>query len=115
MGLAGAQGYANAITSSQYMNSMNAQGESISTLVGSANRAGIGSAGSAASQAAQTWFNQRVQNSFDYVYVPNIDSKTGHPMKVVVNISKEIHIDYNNNARKVDYENDQMLLNNQLD
>jgi len=36
-------------------------------------------------------------------------------MKVVVNISKQIDIDYNNKARKVDYESDQTLLNSQLD
>jgi len=115
MGLAGAQGYANAIQNSQYMNSMSSEGGAVSALIGSADRAGIGAGGSAAAQAAQTWFNQRVQNSFDYVYVPNVDPATGKPMKVVVNISKEISIDYNNSSRKVDYEQDKNLLNSQLD
>ncbi len=115
MMLSGAQGYANAISSSQYMNSTTPDGGTISTLVGSADKAAIGQGGSAAAQAAQTWWNQRVENSFDYVYVPNINPKTGKPMKVVVNITQQIPINYDPNARKVNYESSIDALNSHLD
>ena len=109
MGLAGLQGYASAFSQSQYSGSITPEGGSISTLVGSANNAAIGQGGSAAAQAAQTWWNQRVQNSFDYVYVPNRDDATGKLMKVVVNMSKQILINYDPNARKVNYEANSLL------
>ncbi len=104
MGLAGAEGYANALTSSQYMHSVTPEGRPISMLIGQANKAAVGQAGAAATQAAQTWWNRRVQNSFDYVYVPNVNPKTGRPMKVVVNIMQQIPINYDPTARKVSYE-----------
>lgn len=115
MAFAGAEGYANAISDSQYMTSANSDGNNIRTLIGSANKAAIGQGGSAAAQAAQTWWNRRVQNSFDYVYVSNVDSKTGNPMKVVVNISKQISINHDSNARKVSYENALQTNNSRLD
>jgi integrating conjugative element protein (TIGR03752 family) len=115
MGLAGAEGYANAISSSQYMNSATPEGGAISMLVGSANRAAIGQAGSAAAEAAQTWWNRRVQSSFDYVFVPNFNKKTGRPMKVVVNITQQIPINYDSKARKVNYEDTIQQINRQLD
>lgn len=115
MAFAGAQGYANAISNSQYMTSTTPDGGDIHTLIGSANKAAIGQGGSAAAQAAQTWWNRRVKNSFDFVYVSNVNSKTGHPMKVVVNITKQIPINHDSNARKVSYENSLQSNNNQLD
>lgn len=115
MAFAGAEGYANAISDSQYMTSANSDGNNIRTLIGSANKAAIGQGGSAAAQAAQTWWNRRVQNSFDYVYVSNVDPKTGNPMKVVVNISKQISINHDSNARKVSYENALQTNNSRLD
>ncbi|MCW5588129.1 MAG: TIGR03752 family integrating conjugative element protein [Legionellales bacterium] len=104
MGLSAAEGYANALSSAQYRNSTTAEGATFSTLIGSANKAALGQGASAASQAAQTWWNRRVQNSFDYVYVPNIDHQTGKPTKVVVNITQQIPINYDVSARKVSYE-----------
>lgn len=104
MGLAGAEGYANALASSQYLHAMTPEGGSISTLIGSANKAALGHGLSSAAQAAQTWWNRRVQNSFDYVYVPNVDPTTGHAMHVVVNITHPIAINYDPTARKVSYD-----------
>ncbi len=112
MGLAGAEGYASAISSSQYMNKTTPEGGTINTLIGSANKAAIGQGGAAAAEAAQTWWNQRVKNSFDYVYVPNINPKTNKPMKVVVNITQQIPINHDPSARKVNYENNENSLQN---
>ncbi len=113
MALGAAEGYANAVTRSQYMSTTNSEGETLSTLIGDANKAGLGQAGSTASQAAQTWWNRRVQNSFDFVYVPNVIN--GHLMKVAVNITQQIDINRDLNARKVDYANSQNKINNKLD
>lgn len=115
MGLAGMQGYANALSSAQYSNTMTTEGTSMSALMGSANKAAAGQGLSAASVAAQNWWNQRVKNSFDYVYVSNVNAQTGQPMKVVANITKAISIDYDNKARKVNYADELQTTPAQLD
>jgi integrating conjugative element protein (TIGR03752 family) len=115
MGLSAGQGYANAITDSQYMNSTTPEGVSIHTLMGNANKAAIGQGGSAAAEAAQTWWNRRVQNSFDYVYVSNVSLKTGKLMTVAVNITQQIPINYDKKARKVNYEDTLQKINRELD
>lgn len=115
MGLSAAEGYANALSSAQYRNSTTAEGATFSTLIGSANKAALGQGASAASQAAQTWWNRRVQNSFDYVYVPNIDHQTGRPTKAVVNITQQIPINYDVSARKVSYEDTLQTDHRELD
>lgn len=115
MGLAGAEGYANALASSQYLHAMTPAGGSISTLIGSANKAALGNGLSGAAQAAQTWWNRRVQNSFDYVYVPNVDPTTGHAMHVAVNITQAIAINYDPTARKVSYDTSLQNAHRELD
>ena len=45
---------------------------------------------SAASQSAAKWWDQRVQNSFDFVFVPNVDPQTGNKLMLNINITKEI-------------------------
>lgn len=115
MGLAGLEGYASALSDSQYMTSTTSEGAGIRTLIGDANKAAIGQGASTAAEAAQTWWNRRVQNSFDYVYVPNIDNNDSHAMNVVVNITQQIPIDYNPKARKVSYEDTLPSNANQLD
>ncbi len=115
MGLSAAKGYANALSSAQYRHSTTAEGATFSMLMGSANKAALGQSASAASLAAQTWWNRRVQNSFDYVYVPNIDQQTGKPTKVVVNITQQIPINYEVSARKVSYENTLQTHHRELD
>ena len=102
--LAGLAGYAKGITQSQYMRNTTGEGNSISTLIGRANRAGAGEGLGSAASAAQTWWDRRVNNSFDYVFVPNIDLSTHKPRRVSINICQSIPIDYNNAARKVSYE-----------
>ena len=99
--IAGAEGYANALSQSQFQNSV-VNGSIISTLK-SANTYALGQAGSSAAESAQRWWQQRVQNSFDFVYVPNVDPHTGQLLKLVLNISKQITIDYNPQGRKVYY------------
>ena len=108
--LAGLAGYAKGITNSQYMRNTTGEGNSISTLIGSANRAGAGEGLSSAAQAAQTWWNRRVDNSFDYVFVSNLNPHTHKPRKVSININQSIPINYNRAARKVSYENTATIL-----
>lgn len=109
--LGAAQGYANAFSQSQIQPV--SDGASFTSIIKNANTFAEGQAGSAGIQAAQTWWNQRVQNSFDYIYVPNVSN--GHPMKVVLNITQQISIDYDDKARKVSYESATKNNNHELD
>lgn len=103
--LAGFQGYGNALSQSQLSTTASSTtGASISTLIGSANKYAFGQGFSASAQAAQQWWNQRVQNSFDFVYVPNVDPQTGKKLELNINITQEIPIDYNPRGRKVFYD-----------
>lgn len=104
-GLAGIQGYGNALSQSQLSTSTSsATGATISTLLGNANKYAFGQGVSASSQAAQTWWNQRVQNSFDFIYVPNVDLRTGKKLELNINVTQEIPIDYDPQGRKVFYD-----------
>lgn len=71
--------------------------------MGSANQYALGQRFSASAQAASKWWEQRVQNSFDFVYVPHIDPRTHQPLQININITQEIPIDYDANGRKVCY------------
>ncbi len=81
VGFGAMQGYANSISNSQYMQGANASGQTFTMLMGNADKAAAGQALSSGAEAAQTWWNQRVQSSHDFVYVSNV--KGGHPRKVV--------------------------------
>lgn len=107
-GLAGMQGYGNALSQAQLNNTTSpTSGSTISSLVGSANTYAFGQGFSASAQAAQKWWDERVQNSFDFVYVANVDPKTGKKLKLNINITQEIPIDYDPNGRKVFYDHQQ--------
>ncbi|HEX4045120.1 MAG TPA: hypothetical protein VHZ76_05585 [Gammaproteobacteria bacterium] len=105
-GLAGVQGYSNALSQSEVMGIASTTGDSISTLIGSANKYAAGQGFSAAAQAAQKWWEQRVESSFDFVFVPHVDAKTGKKLKLNINITEEIPIDYDSTKRKVFYSYD---------
>ena len=103
-GLGALQGYAQGLSQSQLENSMTSTGGSMSALVGSYSKYAFGQAANGGAQAAQRWFNQRMQNSTDLVVVPNYDQATHSYRKFNINITKQIDIDYNKDARKVSYE-----------
>jgi integrating conjugative element protein (TIGR03752 family) len=106
-GLAGLQGYGNALSQAQLNTTTSATtGATISSLIGSANKFAFGQGFSAASQAAQKWWEQRVQNSFDFVYVPNVNPKTKKKLELNINVTQEIPIDYDLKNRKVAYEHE---------
>jgi hypothetical protein len=102
-GLGAIQGYANALSQAQTQSSIT-NGVNISTLIKDGNKYALGQAGSSAAMSAQRWWDQRVQNSFDFVYVPNIDPKSGAKLRLNINITKQIEINYNLLGRKVAYE-----------
>lgn len=116
-GLAGLQGYGNALSQAQLNTSTSSTtGASISALIGNANKYAFGQGFAASAQTAQQWWNQRVQSSFDFVYVPNVDPKTGKKLELNINITQEIPIDYNPDGRKVAYGNEKNATNTiQLD
>jgi len=110
--LAGMQGYGNALSQSQLSNTTSATtGASISQLIGNANQYAFGQGFSAAAQSASKWWEQRVQNSFDFIFVPNVDPNTGKKLKLNINITQEVAIDYDFNKRKVFYTHDQNPFN----
>ena len=103
--LAGAQGYANALSQAQTSTTTpTSTAQSITTIIGNSGTYAAGQAASSAAQAAQQWWQARAQNSFDYVYVPNVDPSTGAFLKLNINLTKAINIDYNPTGRKVSYE-----------
>jgi integrating conjugative element protein (TIGR03752 family) len=101
--LAGVEGYSNALSQSETLNTLSSDGDNISTIIGNANKYAAGQGFSAASQAAQKWWEQRVESSFDFVFVPNINLETGEKLKLNINITQEIPIDYDPTNRKVFY------------
>lgn len=104
-GLGAIQGYANALSQAQTQSSIT-NGVNISTLIKDGNKYALGQAGSSAATSAQRWWDQRVQNSFDFVYVPNVDPKSGAKLRLNINITKQIEINYNPRGRKVAYEHE---------
>lgn len=104
--LAGIQGYANALSQAQTSTTTSQSGAypSVSTIVKNGNKYALGQGMAAGAQNAQNWWNQRVQSSFDYVYVPNVNSKTGKLTKVDIHIMQPVDIDYNPVGRKVSYD-----------
>lgn len=113
----GAQGYGNALSAAQ-VQTQTGSGlvPNISTLVGNANTYAQGQGLSAAAQAAQQWWVDRMKSTFDYVEVPNWDPKTHQLLQLNVKITREIPLNYNFNARKVMYDNQMgSSSNNSLD
>lgn len=102
-GLSFLQGYANALSQAQTVNSY-APDAAITTVIKNGNKYAIGQGASQAADSAIRWWNQRVQNSFDYVEVANVNLKTHAPLKLNIIINKEIDIDYDPNGRKVFYD-----------
>lgn len=103
-GLAGLQGYANALSQAQTSTTFNSGSNvPLSSIIQNGNKYAMGQGTSAAASGAQRWWEQRIQNSFDFIYVPNVDLKTGEKLQLNINITQEIAIDYDHKRRKVFY------------
>ena len=90
----GGQAYAMA----QQTSMSNAMGGATTALTGSVGKYMLGGAAQGGTQQVMDWMTAREKNSFDAVYVP-----TGQ--KAVVNITKEIPINYDPKGRKIAYGN----------
>lgn len=101
--LGAAQGAANAFAQSQTTANTNNVGTSTSTVTGSVGAFVAGQSTSSAMGQVQQWWHDREEQSFDAVYVPTVNPKTHQPQTVVVNFTREIHIDYDPQARKLFY------------
>lgn len=100
--LGAAEGAANAYAQAQTTNQGTTVGTSTTTVTGSQGAFVAGQAmGNAASQVQQ-WWHDREENSFDAVFVPTV-KETNEPQMIVVNFTKEIHIDYDPQGRKINY------------
>lgn len=103
VGLGVASGFATAYSQNQVNNQTNAFGGSSSTVTGSPFKFMLGQGAASGANQAQSWFDDRAENSFDAIYVPTVD-KEGKPIEISVNFAKEIQIDYNPTGRKVSYD-----------
>lgn len=83
----------------------NAFGGTTTSLTGSVGKYMLGGAVQGGTQQAMNWFTEREKNSFDAVYVPA-------GKKAVINITKQIDINYNPNGRKIYYEHAKNSRNN---
>jgi hypothetical protein len=101
--LGAAQGAANAYAQSQTTSGTTSLGTATSTVTGSAGAFVAGQSASNAMSQVQQWWHDREEQSFDAVYVPTVNSQDHHYQTVVVNFTKEIHIDYDFQGRKIDY------------
>jgi hypothetical protein len=115
-GLGAATGMANAYAQSQTTTSSSAVGGTSTTSVtGSQTKFLAGQALAGSTDEVKQWWNDRVSQSFDAVYVPPVDDN-GCPIEIAVNFTKEIHIDYDKKGRKLSYENDfNASMHHQLD
>lgn len=102
--LSGLQGYGNALSQAQLSHTNGTESAStLSQLVGNTHQYALGQGFSASAQAASKWWEQRIQNSFDFIYVPHIHPRTHQPLQLAINITQEIPIDYDPAGRKVAY------------
>lgn len=113
----GAQGYGNALSAAQ-VNTQSGAGAvpSITTIIHNANTYAAGQGLSAAAQAANQWWVDRMKSTFDYVEVPNWNPRTHQLLQLNVKVTQSIALDYNHKDRKVIYAHDNsQSTNNSLD
>ncbi len=103
-GLGALQGFAQGLSQAQMSTGTSTAGTTMSTMVGSYSKYAMGQGTSSGAAAVQQWFNQRMQNSTDLVVVSNVDPDTHQYRHFNINITRQIEINYNPNARKVSYE-----------
>ena len=100
--LGAAEGAANAYASAQTTTSSSLIGQNTQAVTGSQSAYVAAQALSHSTQSVQAWWHDRVENSFDAVFVPTL-KPNGEPQRIVVNFAKEIAIDYNPDGRKITY------------
>jgi hypothetical protein len=98
-------GAANAYAQSQTTSGTSIFGNSTSTVTGSPDKYVAGQALSSAASGVQQWWHDREEQSFDAIYVAPADDK-GMFVEIAVNFAKEIHIDYDQKGRKLNYAHD---------
>jgi len=86
-----------AYRTAQQTSMSNAFGGTTTELTGSVSKYMLGGAVQGSTQQIMNWFTEREKNSFDAVYV-------SAGKKAVINITKQIAINYNPNGRKIYYE-----------
>lgn len=94
--MAGAEATAQGFSQAQLTTESGANGFS-QAVSGDAGKFALGQGLAGGIKATADWYRQRYGNTFDAIYVPP-------GKKIVVNISKTLRIDYDKNARKVNYE-----------
>ena len=101
---AGVSAYGQALAQAQVQNYGNS---AISTLqrINNANSYAQGQALSGVAQGAQKEWEDISKNMYDYVFVPNWNPDTKRLIRLNIIVNKEIDINYDKTARKIDYAN----------
>lgn len=102
-GMGMSRGFAKAFAQSQTTNSTNIFGGTQSSVTGSPFKYAAYNAVSDGTNDVAEWLHDREQQSFDAIYVSPVDD-SGNYRGIAVNFAKEIHIDYDPQGRKLDYE-----------
>ena len=72
-----------------------------STVTGNMAKYALGSGVSSSMNKTVDWMLNRIKGTFDVVYIPA--SKNNQPVKLVINFTKTIAIDKDENGRLLDY------------
>lgn len=103
-GFGAASGVGGAIAQSQTTTLSNiSQGTTGSIFSGNLGKYAFGTATGDASKAALDWYQARVNDIFDAVFIPSTEA--GKPRKLIFNVNKTIPIDLDQKGRKLSYEN----------
>lgn len=103
MALSFTQAYAKSLSNAEYQTNTTAEGNAIRQLVGDGTKAAVGEGLNGAASNLQDWWNRRIKNAFDFIWVSNWNAQTQQARQVVINITEPIAIDHQVDARKVDY------------
>lgn len=111
----GIQGAGGAFASSQEQTTSNATGSIASTEIKNVGDYALGSAGQNGGQALNTWWQNVMKSTTNYVYVPNWDKKTHKLLLLNAVITTSVPINYNPTGRKVIYNHENTTEYNTLD
>ena len=108
------QGVGNAFSAAQQAVSQNANGSQTTTYK-SVGKTAMGAGVGAFGQAENEWWQRLLKSTTDFVYADNWNSKTHKLMQLNAVVTKQIDINHDSNARKIEYANqDNASFNNSL-
>lgn len=99
----GMQGFGNAFSASQVQTQVGYPGSYITTFK-NANDFALGQGVGKSGEALNNWWLSIMRSTTNYVFVPNWSRKYGGALILNAKITEPVHIDYDPNARRVQYD-----------